>query len=152
MAKTMTFYSVAGLNQALRSLPKSASVKLRDASQVIAGKVAADATSAARSQGGAAGLVAGSIRASRDRVPVVKMGSSARLPGDRKGARQTVGDIIWGAEFGGGARPTTRQFRPWRGSGTGAGYFLFPTVRGDRDFIEQQYGDAILAAIDEAAS
>lgn len=152
MAKTFTFYQVEGLNRALRSLPKAASSKLRDASQVIAGKVATDASGAARSQGGVAGLVAGSIRSGRDRVPLVRMGSAARLPGDRKGQRQTVGDVIWGAEFGGGARPTTRQFKPWRGNSTGAGYFLWPTVRGDREFIEQAYGDAILAAVDEAAS
>lgn len=36
---------------------------------------------------------------------------------------------ILGAEFGGGKRPTTRQFPPWRGSGTDAGYMLFPTIR-----------------------
>lgn len=37
---------------------------------------------------------------------------------------------IFGAEFGGGRRPTTRQFPPWRGSGGGAGYFVYPTIRG----------------------
>lgn len=158
MAKTVTFYQVAGLNRALRALPKTASANLRDASQAIADKVAKDAAGAATSQGGLAAIVAPTIRSGRDRVPVVKMGSSARLPtsGDgwtrqRLGQRQTIGDVIWGAEFGGGKRPTTRQFLPWRGNDTGAGYFLWPTVRGDRDFIEKEYGDAILDAIDEAA-
>lgn len=154
MAKTLSFYNVAGLNRTLRGLPKSASVNLRDASQAIAEKVASDAAGAARAQGGVAALVAPTIRSGRDRVPVVKMGSSARLPSDsrsRSGSRQTVGDVIWGAEFGGGARLTTRQFKPWRGNGDGAGYFLWPTVRGDREFIETAYGDAILEAVDEAA-
>lgn len=151
MAKTMTFYQVAGLNRALRKLPKTASSNLRDASQTIADKVAKDAAGKASAQGGVAGLVASSIRSGRDRVPLVKMGNSKRLPGKRSGARQTVGDVIWGAEFGGQGRPTTQQFKPWRGSSTGAGYFLWPTVRDDRTFIEKEYGDALLEAIDEAA-
>lgn len=33
-----------------------------------------------------------------------------------------------GAEFGGGRRPTTKQFRPWLG-GPGGGYFLWPVIR-----------------------
>ena len=154
MPKTLAFYNVAGLNRALRSLPRTASASLRDASQDIADKVAADAASAATRQGGVAALVAPTIRSGRDRVPVVKMGSSKRLPADgrsRKGDRQTIGDVIWGAEFGGGARPSTQQFLPWRGNDTGAGYFLWPTVRGDRAYIETAYGDAILEAMDEAA-
>ncbi len=36
---------------------------------------------------------------------------------------------ILGAEFGGGRRPTTRQFPPWRGKGDTAGYMLYPTLR-----------------------
>jgi len=36
---------------------------------------------------------------------------------------------IFGAEFGGGARPRTRQFPPWRGKGQDAGYMLFPVMR-----------------------
>lgn len=34
-----------------------------------------------------------------------------------------------GAEFGGGTRPRTRQFPPWRGNGDSAGYFVLPGVR-----------------------
>lgn len=148
MAKTLTFYQVEGLSRALRALPRTASARLRDASQEIASRVASDAAARASAQGGAAAKVAPSIRAGRDRVPLVRMGNSSPI---RSGPRQTIGDLIWGAEFGGGARPTTRQFRPWKGSGTGAGYFLWPTVRDDRSFIETAYGDALLDAIDEAA-
>ncbi len=53
---------------------------------------------------------------------------------------------IFGAEFGGGARPTTRQFPPWRGKGNSAGYMLYPTIRErlskEEDF-EGRYADAI---------
>lgn len=156
MATKVTFTSVAGLNKALRKLPKEASAKLRDASQDIAKKIASDAADAARSQGGLAAIVAPSIRASRDRVPVVRMGDSSPLPTSgtgytrsRSGTRQTVGDVIWGAEFGGGARPTTTQFRPWRGSGNGAGYFLFPTVKDAHEFIQDEYSDALLDALNK---
>lgn len=40
---------------------------------------------------------------------------------------------ILGAEFGGGRRPTTRQFPPWRGKGETAGYMLYPTLRAETD-------------------
>ena len=58
-----------------------------------------------------------------------------------------------GAEFGAGQgvlRNTTRgvmegwnQFRPWRGSGTGAGYFLVPTIRDDTPQIIDMYLDLL---------
>lgn len=58
-----------------------------------------------------------------------------------------------GAEFGAGQntlRNTTRgvmvgwnQFRPWRGSGSGAGYFLFPTIRDDTPQIIDMYYELI---------
>ena len=35
------------------------------------------------------------------------------------------------------------QFRPWRGSGAGAGYFLFPTIASSTDEIVETYGKAI---------
>jgi hypothetical protein len=50
---------------------------------------------------------------------------------------------IFGAEFGGGRRKTTRQFPPWRGSGGGAGYFVYPTIRGMSGDITHQLEDAI---------
>jgi hypothetical protein len=53
---------------------------------------------------------------------------------------------VFGAEFGGGRRPTTRQFPPWRGSGEDAGYMLFPTIR-ERTAatFEERYADIIQA-------
>jgi hypothetical protein len=46
---------------------------------------------------------------------------------------------IMGAEFGGGRRPRTRQFPPFRGSGPRtAGYMLYPALReleGDLDTV-----------------
>lgn len=156
MAKTTTYNTVAGLNAALRRLPKEASAKLRDGAQDIADEIAREAAARAESVGGVAKYVAPTIKAKRDRVPVVKMGSSSVLPleGDgwkrksRRGQRQTVGDVIWGAEFGGGKRPTTRQFNRWRGNSTGAGYFLWPTVRDNNADILDTYSDALREALE----
>lgn len=51
---------------------------------------------------------------------------------------------ILGAEFGGGRRRTTQQFPPWRGSGGGAGYFVYPTIRGMSDDVSKQVEDAVV--------
>jgi hypothetical protein len=48
---------------------------------------------------------------------------------------------ILGAEFGGGRRPTTRQFPSWRGKGEGAGYMLYPTIREDTEDDGSQFYD-----------
>lgn len=46
---------------------------------------------------------------------------------------------ILGAEFGGGARPRTRQFPPWRGTGSRAGYMVYPTIRDEQQAIDKAY-------------
>jgi hypothetical protein len=58
-----------------------------------------------------------------------------------------------GAEFGAGQnKPRSRKsgsylgynsFKPWRGNGEGAGYFLYPTIRDNREALQQAYGDEI---------
>lgn len=152
MGRTHTFKSVKGLNRVLRALPKALRAELRDASAAIATDVAAQAAVRASSVGGVARDVAPTIKARRDGVPKVVMGGTTSLPPrdgrPRTGPNQTVGNVIWGAEFGSGKH---RQFDPWRGSGAGAGYFLWPTVAAMSDEIEERYGDAILDAIDKAA-
>lgn len=151
MPRTFTFTEVKGLRKTLRMLPKAAQAELRDASVAIADDVSAEAAGRARSLVGVAGLVASSLKARRDRVPKIVMGGSKRLPADgrsRSGSRQTVGDVIWGAEFG---SDRFRQFRPWRGNKGNAGYFLWPTVRDQSDEIIDRYGEALMDAVDKAA-
>lgn len=149
-AKTTTFPTIAGLNKALRKLPKEATVELRNRSVVIAAREADKAKSEATSQGGLAALVAPSIRSTRDRVPKISMGNSKRLPARngraRSGPNQTIGNVIWGAEFGGQRRETTQQFKPWLGH---TGHFLYPTIRADSDEIHAEYSDALLDALKE---
>ena len=150
MPAKVTYYSVAGLNKAIRRLPKQAKAKLRDANQAIANKVAGDARVRAARVGGIARHVGPSIRSGRDTVPVIRMGNSLPLPtaGDgwerrRTGPRQTIGDVIWGAEFG-STRHT--QFSPWKGNAGDAGYFLWPAVRDDREYIAREFEQAVANA------
>lgn len=147
MTKTTTYTTVKGLNRALSQLPKEASAELRTAAKAIASDIAQEAQGRAKGQGGLAALVAPTIRAARDRVPVIKMGGSGKLPAagndwehSRSGGRQTIGDVIWGAEFGGRGRPTTQQFLPHKGT---AGYFLWPTVRDRSDEMQDRYSQAL---------
>lgn len=141
-AKMTTYNGIAGLNRALRALPKEANAKLREASQEITEVVASDARGRATSQGGSSAKVAPTIKAAKDRYPVIRMGGKRRIKG-RKGEKQTIGDLIWGSEFGGQRRSTTMQFRPHKGT---LGYFLWPAVR-DHD-IGQEYSDALLKALE----
>jgi len=163
MPKTISFNSAEGLRQCLATLGKEATAELRVAAYDLAEEIANEAAQEATSQGGLAALIAPSITGRKDRVPTVKMGSAKKLPEfattdqggytqrSRKGANQTIGAAMWGAEFGGQRRPTTQQFRPWRGSGNSAGYFLYPTVRAMSDQMQARYSDAIVEAIDNAA-
>ena len=54
---------------------------------------------------------------------------SAGGPGSLPTGTGTYGDVFWGSEFGGGAQPTTRQFRPWKPRG----YWFFPTIEPAED-------------------
>jgi hypothetical protein len=58
----------------------------------------------------------------------------------RKRARQDYGAT--GVKVT-GVRVGWNQFRQWLGNGEGAGYFLFPTVRANRDEILEIYGDGM---------
>lgn len=80
-------------------------------------------------------------------------GAASRLRASRGAAKATITlggkPYDFGAEFG--ARPNAErrrksgsylglnQFRPWRGNGQGAGYFLFPALRESREQIIEQY-------------
>lgn len=85
------------------------------------------------------------MRAYNDRIPTVKLADksgfvSVSRPNRKRKRKVTRGDVFFGAEFGGGARPTTRQFLRHRGR---SGYFFWPTVRKMRNQIATAYLDAI---------
>lgn len=91
------------------------------------------------------------LQAKSDRVPTVQLRpemafrsvNRATVRGSRGRTRRrkvTMGDVFFGAEFGGQKRPTTQQFPPHRGKG---GYFFWPTVRESRNQIAEEYLDTI---------
>ena len=102
------------------------------------------------------------MRARRDRVPTIKLDensafqstsrkftSSRNLETGRRVKRKvTRGDVFFGAEFGGGARPTTKQFLRHRGR---SGYFFWPTVRKHKADIADAYLDAIQKVLNQLA-
>jgi hypothetical protein len=110
-----------------KDLPKA----MRQSLLPISRQVLSRATQRAQSQGGVA-------------AHAVKRGL-------RAGATQNTAWIkllgreptIFGAEFGGGHRRTTRQFKPWRGSGNDAGYFVYPAIRASVDDVSDQVEDAV---------
>jgi len=85
--------------------------------------------------------VAKGLRASNDRIPTIKLRNnepfiSKSRPNSRRRKPVTRGDVFFGAEFGGGERPTTRQFLRHRGQ---SGYFFWPTVRKRKNQIAKEY-------------
>lgn len=97
-------------------------------------------TAAARSSRQAA-MVAGSIRARRALGGGrIETGGPGSLPS----GTGSYGDVFFGAEFGGGSRPATRQFRPYRRTG----YWFFPTLEAADHDLEA----AAEEALDKAAA
>lgn len=127
---------VPGLNgwrKDLREVDPKLQRELGRAYKAIGGEIVARASSLASSLGGVAAKSAQALKATARATDV-----SIRLDGER---------FPWalGAEFGGGP-PRTPQFKPWRGSGPDAGYFLYPTIRAESRTILDMFGEAVDAA------
>jgi len=89
--------------------------------------------------------VAKGLRASNDRIPTIKLRGkepfiSKTRPNSRRKKPVTRSDVFFGAEFGGGATKTTRQFLRHRGQ---SGYFFWPTVRKRKNEIAKEYLEGI---------
>lgn len=70
-----------------------------------------------------------SVRADRDREGgQIIAGGGTRLPT----GHGTYSDVFFGAEFGGGSRPATRQFQPYEPKG----YWFFPQLEQDEEQLE----------------
>ncbi len=116
--------------------------------------------SSGRSQ---AQVVVAGLRARRDRIPTIKLDhrriyasrsrtNRERIKNTRLGPglasagikgftrKVTMGDVFYGAEFGGRARNTTKQFLRHRGR---QGYFFWQAVRDNKSYIVKEYSDAI---------
>ena len=121
---------VDGLNQTLKAFSrygKEANKELRDAAQSEVQKIAPAIVAAGRHDGAQSALVAATVKAPRDRVPVIAAGGGKKVaPSTKRRRKPAAGDIFFGAEFGGRGRPTTQQFRPHTGI---RGNWFYPTLR-----------------------
>lgn len=141
---------------ALRTLPKDASKELRDASKRIADDIAEKVKTAAVAEGRQARVLARTVKAHRDRVPVVVAGGMTRLGRHRVPAYT----LLFGSEFGMNRRTgwyarerfrasTGRQYKPHRGQ---QGRWFFPTVEAEQAEISRQWREAADSVIAKFAA
>jgi hypothetical protein len=126
---------VEGLNETLKaisSLDKEVQAVIRTEVQKIANMMANEIAQAGRSRSKRDAFVAESVRGTKDRSPVVKIGSAQRMPVSRPGTGPRASDLMFGMEFGARQNgPNGWRFPPrTRQLGRGnEGYWIYPTAR-----------------------
>lgn len=124
---------------AFRRMPKAANKALRDRTKELSQVMAAHAKAAARGDSAQSALMAPTVRARRDRLPVVVAGGSKRVGRNRKPAYK----ILFGSEFG---ATYLAQYRPHVGAGS---YWFFDTFDKRQHEIERKWlqiaDDVVLA-------
>jgi hypothetical protein len=152
--------AVEGLNETLRAfrgLDKDAQKAVRDEVQKVANLLAREVASAGKSRSKRDAWVAGSVRGTRERTPVIKIGSAKRMPVSRSGQGPRASDLMFGMEFGsrgGTDNPTARGGRPgWRfpdetpSKGRGnRGTWIMPTVARQQPKVVALWADALETA------
>jgi hypothetical protein len=123
--------TVDGLDELRRELRKlddaGLTDELKDANKAVADLVVVRAQQNASTR--MERRAASSLRSARQAARAQVMGGSAKVP------------FFGGAEFG-SLRFT--QFRPWTGSNSQSGYFLYPAIRESTEEIVEMYGDEIM--------
>ena len=147
---------VKDLFETLRKFQKASpqfNKEMRKVAYIIArdleSKVKLEATTVSRAS--QAIQVAKGLRASNERIPTIKLRGkesfvSKTRPNSKRKTKVTRADVFFGAEFGGGARPTTKQFLRHRGQ---SGYFFWPTVRKRKNAIAKEYLDGMDRVVKE---
>lgn len=150
-ASLAAFDRIEGLDELIKELrgaPERLDKQVRAGFRKIATRVRDEARAEAGSQhpSGRARTRNTQTQHWRDLVKSITSGAEAASPWVKVGS----GGLAWalGYEFGSGGSPGVRaagsgrrrqgpypQFPPWRGNSTGAGYFLWPTIRGQREEI-----------------
>lgn len=115
---------------AFKALPDDANMEMRAASLSIAGFLAVELKMAARTDAQSA-LMVPTIRAMKDRVPVVQAGGARRVGRNREPAYK----ILFGSEFG---AHSLKQYRAFNAGG----YWFFVTVDENTEYIDREYNDA----------
>jgi len=155
---------VEGLSQTLKALNKldkdtkdAVKTEVTKISEVLARGVAA--AGAGRSKRDA--WVASTVRAKRDRVPTILIGSAKRMPVRRLGQGPRASDLMFGMEFGskgGTDNPTIAGGRPgWRFPDEtppkkrgNVGTWIFPTVARQQPQVVSLWAAALDRAIRKA--
>lgn len=126
------------LQRDLRAADAALPRELRKINLEAAQLVTTKAKGAASALGGLAAKSAGAIKAQADqRGAAVRLTATAAIP------------FVLGAEFGAehnvprhrttGTYKGYNQFKEWRGNGSDAGYFLYPTIRASDEEIVDIY-------------
>jgi hypothetical protein len=148
---------VEGLAETLRALNRlddETKKAVKDETQKVANLLAAEIAAAGQRQGGRSAFVAGSVRGTRERTPVIKIGSAQRLPVSRRGQGPRASDLMFGMEFGsagGTDNPTARGGRPgWRFPAEtppkkrgNVGTWIFPTATQQQPRVVALWADAL---------
>ncbi len=116
------------LNRALKALGPEVQKELKAANFEVGSMVAGDAQSIALGLGGVAAKVAPSIKATKTQAGAAVSFGGAAYP------------FAGGAEFG---SMRYKQFKPWLGNSSDAGYFVYPAIRQDAEEIETTYIERI---------
>lgn len=118
---------------AFRQMPKEASDALRERSKELAQTIADRVKAAGQAEGAQAAKLARTVRAQRDRVPVIAVGGTRKI--GRQG--EPAYSMVFASEFGMNRRTGwyaaerydddagASQYPPHRGR---QGYWIFPTV------------------------
>lgn len=133
--------SIVGLRAtlaALRNLPKDADREIRAAALDLAQELALATAAAGRHEGRQAALVAVTVKARKDRVPVVVAGGAKRLGRNRRPAFK----LLFGSEFG---ATRLEQYKPHLGRGS---YWFFRTIEDEQAMISSRWLEAADRIID----
>lgn len=139
----VSIHGVKAMKAAFRKLPKDATVALKERSGVIAFDLAERIHNSAVGSSRQSAAVAKTVKARRDRVPVVVAGGNARVTRQR---RVSAGQgptraymLLFGANFG---ASRLKQFRSHRGAGVDD-YWFHATVEENTDRIDTEWGRAV---------
>ena len=152
---------VEGLNETLRAfrgLDKATQKAVRDEVQKVANLLAREIAAAGNSRSKRDAWVASSVRGTRERTPVIKIGSAKRMPVSRSGQGPRASDLMFGMEFGssgiGGKASDTATARggapgwrfpertPRKGRGN-VGTWIFPTAAQQQPRVVELWAGAL---------
>jgi hypothetical protein len=135
--KTITLnVKIDGVRETLKAfnqLPKDAANELRAAALELSKQLASAAAASGRAEGSQAGLVATTVKAAKDRVPVVTAGGVKRLGRNKKPAYK----LLFGSEFG---SDNYEQYRPHLGRG--GSYWFYQTIQDEQTAIADAWSKA----------